>query len=794
MSGALTVVELRVHGVSGTPPEAMLSCPAELLVQVGGDEDAGFYRRAEWIDDTASPPVNGLRRLLEAYSWGGLTSRRASRALWLLFLPFSLINLAHWMLPPVTHRRPAAVVVTTLRLLALSFTLTFLLALAVVVLDLAVWQCAGLDDCGSGWSALAYLSGMPVGLRLAVGALPLVAVILGLWFLGREKTRPLLPGQRPPPGAVVSHGQPTPLADRTFWNQDPSVDAMRACHVIVWTTGVAVLVLAAQMSYATAELTRTGTVALLVVNVLMMVTAVSATASTKATGRGGSSARNFQTRLAKLRGFALGLLAVSLVWVAVRGDVGYPPAPTVLPGVHAAISGLIALQIALLAVVFVGTALAVRGTPRGAARRAVRIEGYRVRLGGFTGPFVAVLGWLLGGGFSAGIGLWAAHVLGTPVYTTGEARQAVGAHRAAAGEAAPLILPPPYVWASVATMLVVIAALPVVAFVWWRFVRPGARGFAGEPPSPDSVEACASPSLWRRIDRSRRLARLPDVLPPVAVSLIVAAVVFTGLAAGLPPLVPAVNDAAFVLMRSAFVAAPVVGLAVALVAVVIAAYRSRPVRRVVAILWDVMTFWPQVTHPLTPPSYGGRAVWDLRTRMAELVGDPDTPAQVILVAHSQGTIVAAATLLQAADPQEHYPLLTFGTPLRRLYASNFPAYFGPGITAALEWFPCVPERRWINLWARTDPLGGWVLDDGMLLEAQTPSGRVRAAVDVRILDVPQADPEHGAYEMAADGPVCGHSGYWLRDEYATAMQLLQDLVAPPGVRTEATAAPTPAAM
>ena len=31
MAASGTVVELRVHGVSGTPPEALLGCPTEFL-------------------------------------------------------------------------------------------------------------------------------------------------------------------------------------------------------------------------------------------------------------------------------------------------------------------------------------------------------------------------------------------------------------------------------------------------------------------------------------------------------------------------------------------------------------------------------------------------------------------------------------------------------------------------------------------------------------------------------------------------------------------------------------------
>ena len=44
-----SVVELRVHGVSGTPPEELLD--RQLVRQVAGDKTAGFYRprlREEW--------------------------------------------------------------------------------------------------------------------------------------------------------------------------------------------------------------------------------------------------------------------------------------------------------------------------------------------------------------------------------------------------------------------------------------------------------------------------------------------------------------------------------------------------------------------------------------------------------------------------------------------------------------------------------------------------------------------------------------------------------------------------
>ncbi|PRC47117.1 hypothetical protein C6A85_86615, partial [Mycobacterium sp. ITM-2017-0098] len=68
MPGGKTVFELRVHGVSGTPPDAMLHCPKEFVDQVAGDGDAGFFRRAAWVDRAADPPEEGQWwRRMEAY-------------------------------------------------------------------------------------------------------------------------------------------------------------------------------------------------------------------------------------------------------------------------------------------------------------------------------------------------------------------------------------------------------------------------------------------------------------------------------------------------------------------------------------------------------------------------------------------------------------------------------------------------------------------------------------------------------------------------------------------------------
>ena len=237
MAASGTVVELRVHGVSGTPPEALLSCPTEFLEEVAGDKSAGFYRRQPWIEDATSGPPGAWRKVLEAYSWGGLTSGPASRAVWLLFLPFIFINLAHWMLPPATKQRfAAAVSVGLLRLIALSFTLTLMLAAAVAVMDVTVWQCMGLDYCGSTLGPLSFMVSAPRGVQVALSAVPLVVVIAVLWRLGRENTRVV--GTPPNPAVMADE---VPLESDTFWSNDPSVLRLRACHVMAWTAGLGAL-------------------------------------------------------------------------------------------------------------------------------------------------------------------------------------------------------------------------------------------------------------------------------------------------------------------------------------------------------------------------------------------------------------------------------------------------------------------------------------------------------------------------------------------------------------------------
>ena len=214
------------------------------------------------------------------------------------------------------------------------------------------------------------------------------------------------------------------------------------------------------------------------------------------------------------------------------------------------------------------------------------------------------------------------------------------------------------------------------------------------------------------------------------------------------------------------------GFVLGLATVAVQAYRDRGARRVVAIMWDVVTFWPRANHPLTPPCYGERAVPELSNYIKTLTRQG---RKVIVAAHSQGTIIGAAALL-FAHQKGQVALLTFGSPLRRLYAQNFSAYFSHTTLSAVH------DRPWINMWARTDPIGSWVFDD-----ENRSLGEALRTVDWRLLDV-------GSLDRKDDGTfpaICGHSGFWTRDEYERAFAKLQDWLLPDGA--SATPSQNPAA-
>ena len=102
------VIELRTHGVSGTPPASMLNASA--VVQVSGDAQGRFFQAADTlgtplqrVTDLKCGPGKAIR-FREGYHWGNMTSGGLRQALWAVLLPFAMVNVA----PGFTAFKPAS--------------------------------------------------------------------------------------------------------------------------------------------------------------------------------------------------------------------------------------------------------------------------------------------------------------------------------------------------------------------------------------------------------------------------------------------------------------------------------------------------------------------------------------------------------------------------------------------------------------------------------------------------------------------------------------------------------------
>jgi len=154
-------VELRIHGVSGTPPEVMLE--SSHVRQVAGDSWGRFFRP---VDGEGTERQTEPMRTLEGYHWGKYTSGSWVKGLWLILIPFGLVNAAAFMVPhpPVGSRWHwlYATVQSVIRGIGVGVTCTFALASALILVDLVAWQ----------WAAdLPWLEAKPSGPVILLGVL-----------------------------------------------------------------------------------------------------------------------------------------------------------------------------------------------------------------------------------------------------------------------------------------------------------------------------------------------------------------------------------------------------------------------------------------------------------------------------------------------------------------------------------------------------------------------------------------------------------------------------------------------
>ncbi|WP_238161929.1 hypothetical protein [Micromonospora endolithica] len=721
------VVELRVHGVSGAGAEQVLDRPN--VQQVAGDGSGGFYRvRRGYPERTGAGGV-----VLEAYRWNDLPSGTAVRTLSLVFLlPFMLCNVATWM-RPVTRTYPRAVKGLS-RVLALSLTMLYVLAAAGVALDLLAWKCLATPSCLTGRTWLSWLGGQPVGLRLAVLSLLPVAAVVMVWRLGARPGSSFAAFR----GSTVTEGSHQ-LSAVGQWDGAPLVGRLRLIHV---AAAFATL----DLTLLTARLAGGGSVAaaaLLVPTVAILVTCLVLVCLHSLIDSVGPHQRVDLLCRALLAGAGASTV---LVVVLVAAD----PRPWAdggsLPGYSLTIATLFATQTVLLFALW-GVVLRERlGQPDGGARR------------GYGTPVLTSAAAGLAVAFSAELVYRVADLLD---------RNAPTADRLATGP------PLPYKWAIFGFFLAVVIALAANAFMVVQS-RPTRRRAAADAVARDFPHAPpeAAPRL-RQVVKIVARAAFTERLESLGV--VFAWLAGLGMATSTLGLLrltpgPVVEDVTgvpaglveFGIMLGSYVIA---GSVLVLLVGGLFAYRTMEFRRYVGVLWDLGTFWPRVTHPFAPPCYAERAVPELSRRITWLV---EQGHRVLLTGHSHGSVLLAATVLQLPPSVcGRVALLTYGSPLHRLYERFFPAYVGGDVLRD------VGDRvgwRWLNLWRDTDPIGGWIFCPHRLGDPPTVAGPA-GSVDRRLRDPWDVVPPPGD---SVPPPVCGHWPGESDPRFAAAVRELAD--------------------
>ncbi|MGW5607658.1 hypothetical protein ACWEWI_16435 [Streptomyces sp. NPDC003753] len=679
-------LELLVHGVGGTTPEEMLGDPR--TVRITGDETAAVYRRADDADAERRPGAHRDQPVPEAYVWCNLTSGNAARALWLLLLPFMVANLAHWMRPTtIGRRRTVRLYGVIVRLVGLSLTVLLVAAACEVALDLVAWQCAGARACAGRHTWLGFLSPAVSGRgwwsrpgsRLALASLMPTALTCLLWYLSHrtwsayESQQPI---SRDPGTDDESHR--LPLGRPGFWYGRRLVARLRAAH-----TAAGFLTVTAALGGSAARYDRRhGSVQLEVLGWLLhLVFLGGAGVVLWVVCRRGRSENRLDKDLDPalvrwLPAGALALLVLTMVYAAWPRP-GWRSSGR-MPGEAA--FGALTLAQGLL-VIALGAVAHVLYRTHPDTRTAMR---------GLAGPAVALLACALGGVMSGGVAQRVTDWLDGPGH-------------ALAGPPALLT------WqASTIPPLLLVLLLLAVRLAWRTWLLRRAETVAVEAEYPGESRDTAR---TLRIAHTRAMAALTDRAPLVvavtsAMTLILGAAALAGAfatgdtpggaARGSPPFVRAAAETCQAL------GSWLIGIGFLLfVAWGRRAYKDASARRTIGILWDVGTFWPRAAHPFAPPCYAERAVPDLTWRMATWTGS--TGGRLVLSGHSQGSVLAAAAARQLGpSARRRVALLTYGSPLERLYGRWFPAYFGPAALSSLH----REVDCWRNLYRLTDPIGG----------------------------------------------------------------------------------------
>ena len=779
------VVLLQIRGVGGATAEEILEGP---VTQTSGDELAGFYRADE--PKTTTPT--------EAYEWGRLTSGSRTSALWWILFPFTLVNVAGWMFRPTADEaarddEPQRTALWYSRLIvvggALAITAAYVMWTVALTTEMVAFGC-GLDaDCAGRWyMGPLSLFGEQNQIWLVTCGIGLAAIILLGLFLFILRTQDKLEGYETDAtrrllGVVDSKRtsrlrRNTQLEDQAFWYK-----WAEHRRLFRWHLALTMVLLGAGAGHA---IERVGwqapqgnawwaILAVLAAIVLMVWSLTRPERFREAAAVGDTGGSDLSKRVGwtlthlglALAGSLVGALLTDWIQDGEIPEFGY------LWAVRA-----LSVVLYIVAILMVG-ALAIRRR-----RQQSKLSWSMALMPGFAAALAVII---TGTGFAAIANLVGRLLLGAD-WVDDRGFNIVIVDLFA---------------------LSLIITLVAVAVVIYRAAKPQAAVTQTYFGTASYADLSDREQTWvDSVAQARLIAGMPQRADRILAALTVIMVVMTIAQA-------AFGDFSFAAGPDGSFASPLFGIeglsffhTAAATATVLylfpgiqlirATSKSRDSRRQIGKVWDVLSFWPRRFHPLAAPCYAERAVPEFRNRIREHLA---AGRGVVVSAHSQGTVIAFAALVQIAAEDEEvkvdipempevargksyseldavvqrtmYPskyettpappprpvidkgplgcvgLVTFGSPLSALYGPLFPWHFGtPGRFAGLRddlaELPKDEGPAWRSLWRPTDYIGQKVfIAPGGILDPPDD----RADICVRESLQPLFPPEsHSDYE------------------------------------------------
>ena len=781
-------VELRIHGVSGTPPEAMLE--SAHVEQVAGDSWGRFFRPQNGIGEELQSSPEGIPedRVLEGYHWGKYTSGSWLKGLWLILIPFGLVNAAAFMCARPTGKLQRGVrfaVQSLIRGVGIGVTATFALAASLISIDLVAYQWAPQRD---------WLDKLGFGNALGLGVVLAGATVTALFVLGNQNR--VSPFGEAGAGAIADTVEPVDadhppsgLTRRSFFYVNRgSTPVLGQLHV---AAGFCVVVVVATLTWDA------------------IVPAETMTTRT-----------NIEDGL---RVAALLLLLLITVVTAIGGDVGGAVRGTPLGNVSEKIMEIAALlTLAASGAMLVGSAWILRSaassdTPLNVdayTQWLALISGLTLVLLGLANAVLAVLTWPPAAvpksfrRYAFGMAPWAATSAGVFLAVGFCSASVLGVAKALGSTAdTEFIHRVSYSWGITAVLGALIVAVLMAAWLcrgWVLVARARAAYSAVDAPLD------VPPEVWlRKIARGMSAARLKFCVAWPIVTFAFAGLAMTfvtfdemrngsdrrwlGWLSETGPVPTRANPhpttPTHVALLTNLGTIVLIGLAGLLFYLGRRSLRAENTRRGANVLWDVLSFWPHAAHPFVPPAYSQFAVHDLRRRIVfhlspppatdDTKNPPPRATSVVVSAHSQGSLVTLAALLWLAPGHlARTGLVTYGSQLQVAYPRAFPAFVD---FALLQDVQKKLERRWVNLYRETDPIAGPVLSwhrhpmtaplaPGVLRSFRLESanalqddtfpdrktGRRQSGHDWRVLDPPAVDDE---LQLGPRTHLSRHSGY-----------------------------------